>query len=46
MISLAHLNSELPTAVDSTATSLLINAVNLNKGNSQPWINATRHAQW
>jgi len=39
---LAQLNSEHLTAVDSTATLLLISAVNPNKDNSQPWINAIR----
>jgi hypothetical protein len=46
MISLAQLNSELPTAVASTATSLLINALKLKLDNSQPWRHATRLAQW
>jgi len=44
MISLAQLNSELLTAVDSTATSLLTSAVHQNKDNSQLWKHATRPA--
>jgi len=44
MISLAQLNSELLTAVDSTATSLLTSAVNQTKDNSQLWKHATRPA--
>jgi hypothetical protein len=46
MISLAQLNSELLTAVASTATSLLINALKLKLDNSQPWRHVTRLAQW
>jgi len=46
MLSLAQLSSELLTAAVSTAISLLINAANLNKVNSQLWMHATRLAQW
>jgi len=44
MISLAQLNSELLTAVDSTAISLLTSAVHQTKDNSQLWKHATRPA--